>query len=144
MGRFAVTKDSTVTSEISKEALVLADPDQFERILASLLHNAVKFGRTGGVVEVIVSTSPRRVNILIRDDGPGFSDEAQAHAFDRFWRGSTEDQGGSGLGLTIAKSAIERWGGRIYVSNAARGGGQISITFPGAGETTEVNASELV
>lgn len=132
MERFAVAAGTRVSSDISQEAFVFGDPEQFERILASLLHNAIKFGRAGGMVELVVATVSGEVTVLIRDDGPGFSDEARAHAFDRFWRGrSGEDHGGSGLGLTIAKSAIERWGGRIRLSNGPQGGGQISIALPG-------------
>jgi two-component system OmpR family sensor kinase len=133
MERFAAAKETHVKSSITQEALVLGDPDQFERILASLLHNAVKFGRPGGTVDVVVSAAPHEVNVLIRDDGPGFSDEARARAFDRFWRGNSSEARGSGLGLTIAKSAIERWGGNISVANAPHGGGQISITLPSPG-----------
>jgi signal transduction histidine kinase len=130
MERFAISKEIRVTSDISDEAWVLGDPEQFERIVEALLHNAVKFGRQGGSVELGVSSSRREVNVVVRDDGPGFSDEARAHAFDRFWRGSTVDGKGSGLGLTIAKTAVERWGGQIRISNAAEGGGQISIVLP--------------
>jgi signal transduction histidine kinase len=130
MERFAVSKDMRSKSVISDDAWVLGDPRQFERIVEALLHNAVKFGRRGGSVELIVLSSRSEVNIVVRDDGPGFSDEARIHAFDRFWRGSSQEGTGSGLGLTIAKVAVERWGGHIHVSNAPNSGGQISIVLP--------------
>ncbi|HXF33703.1 MAG TPA: ATP-binding protein [Candidatus Acidoferrales bacterium] len=131
MERFAGAKDVHVKREIVDGATVMGDPGQLERILEAVLHNAIKFGRTAGSVEIAVERTGAEVTVFVRDDGPGFSPEARTHAFERFWRGRTVDgAAGSGLGLTIAKSAIERWGGRIDISNLAGGGGQIAIVLP--------------
>ena len=130
MQRLAASKEVVVESAIADDAVSLGDPDQFERIIVALLHNALKFGRDGGVISVGVRTEDGIVRIVIRDDGPGFSDEALAHAFDRFWSDAGEGASGSGLGLAIAKSAIERWGGRIQLANRPCGGGEISIMLP--------------
>lgn len=129
MMRFAAAKGGAIRSEIADGSIAAVDPVQFERILVALLHNAIKFGRENGVIELTVQREGGDVVVVIRDDGAGFSEEEQSHAFDRFWCGSSEC-GGSGLGLTIAKAAIERWNGRIRIANATRGGGEISIRLP--------------
>jgi signal transduction histidine kinase len=131
MGKFAGSRGITINEKIVPGTIVAGEPEQFERILVSLFHNAIKFCKEGGTVEVDLSARQGSVEIKVRDDGPGFSDEALAHALDRFWRDTTtRSTGASGLGLTIAKSAIERWGGRIHLANSPRGGGEISIALP--------------
>jgi signal transduction histidine kinase len=131
MVKFADAKGVRIDETIASDTIVAGEPEQFERILVSLFHNAIKFCKEGGTVAVAVAPRRGGVEIRVRDDGPGFSDEALAHAFDRFWRDAARHpSGASGLGLTIAKSAIERWGGRIHLANAPHGGGEISITLP--------------
>lgn len=131
MERFANAKGIAITEHIPEGVVGFAEPEVLERILVSLLHNAIKFGRDRGAIDIVVEQQGDALNIAVRDDGPGFSSEAQAHAFDRFWRDeSVGTAGGSGLGLAIAKSAIERWGGRIALCNRTDGGGEISITLP--------------
>lgn len=119
-----------VRTDCPGETTIAADPDEIEQAVVTVLHNAVKFAPPTGTVRVSAFTCGRLAEIRISDDGPGFSESALAHAFDRFWRGSGSDrQGGYGLGLPIARAIVERHGGTITLANAPDGGAVVALTF---------------
>jgi signal transduction histidine kinase len=73
------------------------------------------------------------VLLTVCDEGPGFSDDALRHAFDRFWRDDTaRGRSGSGLGLSIAKASIDRLGGSISIANDPHGGARVELYLPGS------------
>jgi PAS domain S-box-containing protein len=104
---------------------VRADPQRLEQVLLNLLSNAVKYSPSGATVQVRISTSPERVRIAVADHGPGIPPEFQPRLFEHFsqWQdGKARRQGGSGLGLSIAKALTEQMGGWIgFESELGRG-----------------------
>lgn len=100
----------TVDSDVN----VLADPDLLRQALANLVENAVRHSVTGGSVEVVVSLERRAAQVEVRDQGPGIPADRVAHIFERFERGP---DGGSGLGLSIVRSVVERHGGQVEVES---------------------------
>lgn len=128
----AAAKGAGVTISADSEADVLADRTSLERAMLALGHNAVKHAAENGHVTLSARTSAGQIEILVLDDGPGFSAEALEHAFERFWRDETgRAHGGTGLGLAIAKATVEGLGGTIALSNAV-GGAEVRIRFPAA------------
>ncbi len=108
---------------------VLADPDRLQQVLANLIANALRHvGQGNGQMATLhlrLATVDDAVQVQVADNGPGLSPEAQAHAFDRFWRADnsrTRDQGGSGLGLAICRGIVEAHNGRIWVEDTPGGG----------------------
>lgn len=101
-----------------------------ERAVLGVVHNALKFSPEAGAVEIRVTAASGSAEIVVTDNGPGFSQAALEHGFDRFWRDddarSTE---GSGLGLSLAKTIVERYGGTIVLSNALPAGGKVTMSF---------------
>jgi signal transduction histidine kinase len=94
--------------------------------LMNLIHNAIKYTPNDGTIGVEVSTKASgQVVIEVRDTGPGIAREHHHRIFDRFYRvdtGRSREEGGVGLGLAIARWAVEANGGRIeLVSNGERG-----------------------
>ena len=75
------------------------------------------------------------VKIVVRDHGPGLSEEILKHVFDPFF---TSKPQGLGMGLAICRSIVERYGGRIRVSNHANGGALFEISLPAATESVDV------
>jgi signal transduction histidine kinase len=121
-----VTIDGTVSND-----MVVADLDILVSVLLSLLHNAVKFSPLGGAVHVHAEPVGRTVILTIADDGKGFSDEALEHAFDRFWRDdAARGRGGAGLGLAIARTAMERMGGSLAIGNVPSSGALVTLSLP--------------
>lgn len=114
---------------------VLADEDRAVQVLTNLVGNALQYTPEGGSVTVAAKPANREVVISVRDTGIGISTEHLPHIFDRFYRAdksrSRRTGGGSGIGLTIARSLIESQGGRIWAESAGEGqGSTCSFTLP--------------
>jgi signal transduction histidine kinase len=109
---------SSVRAEVNPTALMDA--------LYLVLHNASRFG-AGTTIDLAVDASDGRAQIVVRDRGDGFTEEAFSRAFDPFY--STSDEG-LGLGLPHARRVIEGMGGRIELRNVPDGGAEVEISFP--------------
>ncbi len=128
---FAASRCVRMTIDVPSSTFIVGDADILERVLVSLLHNAIKFTPANGAVLLCALSANRTVALIVRDQGPGFSAEALQHAFDRFWKDdAARGRSGTGLGLAIAKSAVERIGGKIRIRNARAGGAEIETEFP--------------
>jgi signal transduction histidine kinase len=107
-----------------------ADADLLRRALANLLDNAVRHLPAGCRVEVQVKQTPGGILLTISDDGPGFPDSLQDHAFDRFARGQSSE--GSGLGLALVRAVIRAHGGEATLGRSVLGGAMICLDLPRA------------
>ncbi len=114
------------------DAKVLADETDIAEAVRNLLDNAVKYA-PGAPVSVSTAVDKSDVVLTVRDRGPGMSEQDQAHAFDRFYRGRENgDVDGSGLGLAIVKRAVLRSEGTIELQSAEGRGTQFTIRLPRA------------
>ena len=135
MVKFAAARSVQIRSDITPQYAV-GNGELLERVIASLLHNAVKFAPVDGHVELILTAAGACAELSVRDDGPGFSEKALRHAFDRFWRDdAARSRGGSGLGLAIAQAAVQRFGGEIRLKNLVSGGAQVIVILPTVAQT---------
>ncbi|HEY1428453.1 MAG TPA: sensor histidine kinase, partial [Candidatus Tumulicola sp.] len=101
-----------------------------ERALLAIAHNAIQHAPDGGTVHLEVRGDDEDVRIIVRDDGAGFSEDALAHATERFWRGDgARGRGGTGLGLTIAETLVVANGGHLALGNAPNGGAVVTIAL---------------
>ena len=110
--------------------LAAIDPIELTHALTNLVDNALKY--TSGTIDVAVRRERERIVIEIADEGPGMTAEDVRHAFDRFFRGPRRDVDGSGLGLSIARRAIERAGGSISLASSPATGSRFTIVLPSA------------
>jgi C4-dicarboxylate-specific signal transduction histidine kinase len=111
---------------------VEADPIALQQVLVNLVLNALDAMRDVPVNRRIVEISTmadgeRGIQILVRDHGPGISSEIRDRVFDQFFTTKTN---GLGMGLAIARSIIESFGGTIAVENVESGGAQFRFTLP--------------
>lgn len=116
---------------------VWADGERLEQVFGNLLANALRYAPHDGAAQPEVRLSAAgdsdEVRFTIADNGPGLSEDAQAHVFDRFWRGDrsrNRAQGGSGLGLAISRAIVESHGGRIWVESHTGKGTAFHIALP--------------
>ena len=117
-----------VESDIDKDlpSTLLGDPARVEQIVATLLGNAIKYTGSGGKVMLSVklhrlSQGMASIGIMVRDTGTGMDAARIAVLFEPFapaGTSATRRQGGTGLGLTIAKSLVEQMGGTLGVESA--------------------------
>jgi two-component system, OmpR family, phosphate regulon sensor histidine kinase PhoR len=113
-----------------------ADPERLRQVLANLIDNAIKYGRAEGSVTLGGRvTDGGRVELTVRDDGPGIPLEAKARIFERFYRvdkARSREQGGTGLGLAIVKNVVQAHGGEVRVESAPGKGTEFFITLRAA------------
>jgi two-component system, OmpR family, phosphate regulon sensor histidine kinase PhoR len=111
-----------------------ADAERLQQVLVNLVDNALKYGRAEGTVTVGAQPAPnRRVELFVRDDGPGVPAEAQARIFERFYRvdkARSREQGGTGLGLAIVKHLVQAQGGEVRVESELGHGATFLFTLP--------------
>jgi signal transduction histidine kinase len=113
--------------------LVLGDSEQLERVVESLLTNAVKFTEDGGHVQWSLSIENGRAVIDVVDDGIGIAEDEQAHLFTRFFRSRAAQERaiqGSGLGLAIAQWIVHGHGGEISVRSREDVGTSVRVELP--------------
>jgi len=110
---------------------VLGDRDRLKQVLLNLMGNAIQYTPEGGEVFVGLSKRSGRARIVVRDTGPGIPEEDLAHIFDRFYRVPGQPRNaGTGLGLSLTHSIIERMQGRLQVSSEPGVGTLVTITIP--------------
>ncbi len=113
-----------------------ADPDRLKQILTILLRNAIQYTPEEGAVTVrawLSADEPDFIRCAVSDTGIGISPENQLRLFTKFFRvvdPSSEEQNGTGLGMTIAKNLVEMHGGRIWLESAPGKGSTFFFTIP--------------
>ena len=99
--------------------MVPGDPDRLEQALQNLAANALRHTPDGGEIRLTAEWREGGVRITVRDSGPGIAAEHLPLIFDRFYKADAARKaaGGSGLGLSIVKTIVERHGGTISARN---------------------------
>ena len=130
----ASAKGLSFTEHSCAETLpMLADPAAIERLLLSLLDNAVKYTPVGGRVTVRASSHHGSAIIEIEDTGMGIAESDLPHIFERFFRADqarSREIRGSGLGLSIARWITEAHHGSIEVTSQLGKGSSFRIRLP--------------
>jgi signal transduction histidine kinase len=130
---------------------VLGDGRKLRQVLTQLLSNALKFTPQGGGVEVDAVVGPLfptgdrafagiGVRVSVHDTGIGIPPSALAHIFEPFYQvdqSSTRPFGGTGLGLSLARSYVEAHGGRIWVDSRPGEGSTFTVSLPVVPEDLE-------
>jgi signal transduction histidine kinase len=112
---------------------IMIDADRFRQVLSNLLSNALQYTPAGGQITMSITADEVEVTIRITDTGAGIPPEDHTLIFERFFRrdpSRSRDTGGSGLGLSIVKSLVERQGGQIRVESKVGEGTSFILSFP--------------
>ncbi len=112
---------------------VYADPRRIEQVLRNLLDNAVKYSPEGGLVVVRGQAAEDEVVVSVADEGVGIAPEHLNRLFEKFFRVKSplsRQVGGSGLGLPISRTIVERHGGRIWAESELGKGTTIYFSLP--------------
>ena len=124
---------------------IWADRDKIIQVLTNIISNAVKFTPNNGIISVSLALdNEKMLRVEIADTGKGISREDIPKVFDRFKQLESIDQhsSGTGLGMTISKSIIERLGGRIWIESEPDMGTSVFFTLQAARGIPETNLSQ--
>jgi two-component system phosphate regulon sensor histidine kinase PhoR len=123
------------------EIRVAVDSKLITRVLFNLVHNAIKFTPSGGLI--VIGTAPQAEQPLqrffVRDTGVGIREEELSRVFERFYKADRARSkanfvgpggGGTGLGLAIARQVVEAHGGRMMVESTVEKGSTFTFTLP--------------
>ena len=117
-------------------ASVVAVPEDVRLIAANLLENAVQYNRVGGTVRASVRRRDGSVELTVSDDGIGIAAADRDRVFERFYRvdkARSRAVGGTGLGLSLVRHAVERHGGTVTVDSVLGEGSTFRVVLPVAG-----------
>jgi len=112
---------------------IYVDPLRIKQVLLNLLGNAISHTPKGGAITVAAVKNGDMVEISVTDTGEGIPADELENIFERFHRvdkSRTRATGGSGLGLTIARSFVEAHGGKIWAQSEQRKGSHFIFTVP--------------
>ncbi len=111
---------------------VLADENKLRQVFVNLIDNAIKYTKTGDI-KVVFRRVGKTAEVGVWDTGPGIAPEELANLFDKFLRGAAgkASQGGSGLGLYLAKKIVENHNGQMSAKSDGLGKGSVfTVTLP--------------
>ena len=122
-----------VVSEGMPDTVVLVDEDRFTQVLTNLLSNAAKFSPQGGTIRVATQTHNEGVRVSVSDEGPGIPEAFREQIFEKFSQADgsdTRQKGGSGLGLSITRTIVEKMGGHIEFETQDGKGTTFHVDLP--------------
>ena len=118
----ALRKGLTVTRDIGPSIAVSSDCGQIRKIISILMDNAAKYADEGGKVSISLHAEKRGAVFAIRNTGPGIPEDDIPRVFDRFYRSDparSSENGGYGLGLSIAKAIADTLGAALTIESGA-------------------------
>ena len=129
---FAPERD--IELEIAAEdPVVRGDPPRLRQVFENIIANAVKYSPAGSPVRVRLTETDRTVRVTVTDTGIGIPTDEMRFIFERFRRASNAKRSsikGTGLGLYLAKTLVERHGGNIQVQSKLNEGSSFTIVLP--------------
>ena len=124
------------TNEL-ETCIVAGAEDELSRVLENLIENAIKYGQSGGKVDIHLqpsSDAKLKVMVMVRDYGPGIAAAHLPRLTERFYRtdeAESRDKGGTGLGLSLVKHILNRHRGRLLIESQFGQGASFKVLLPG-------------
>ncbi len=122
-------KQQTITVNVPRDLIVLADSFQLQRAHKNILHNAVKYAPVEGEITISAAASGEEAILAVQDDGPGIPRDDLPRIFERFYQVDRARRSGTGLGLAIVRHIVLAHGGRVWAESAPGEGAKFSIAL---------------
>jgi signal transduction histidine kinase len=132
-------KQQELTLQTPIRVHATGDAALIRHALMNLIHNAIKYTPNGGTITVEVNATGGRAVIEVRDTGPGIPVAHRDRIFDRFYRvdaSRSREEGGIGLGLAIARWAVEANGGQIELASNGTDGSLFRVILPASDDSS--------
>jgi PAS domain S-box-containing protein len=147
--RVASANNATIVTECDDDAgAVYGDPDRLMQVLTNLLSNAAKFSPLGGEITLRAHRDGGRMTIEVADRGPGIPEQERERIFERFVQvdgSDTRARGGTGLGLNIVRTIVERHQGTVVCEGREGGGScfRVSLAAPDPGMSQLIPVDQI-
>ncbi len=110
---------------------VLADQRRLYHLVLNLIDNAIKYSPEESQVKILLNFTSEAAVLQVEDQGAGIPEEDIGHIFERFYRGArSRELPGTGMGLSVAREAVEAHGGEITAVNKPEGGSTFTVVLP--------------
>ena len=120
-------KDIEFDVELDRVSYLGNEP-MMRHVWDNLISNAIKFSPNGGAVKIHLAKKLKRLVFTVEDQGPGLSEEARKHIFDKFYQAdASHKQEGNGLGLALVKRILTIEKGQIATENIPEGGCRFTV-----------------
>ncbi len=116
-------------TEPDEPVFVNGDRDRLKQVFINIIDNAVKYGGSGGKIDVASFVLDQNIHISIRDYGVGIPEDELPHVKERFFKGSSK-QKGTGIGLTVCDEIVKMHGGSLDLHSTSGKGTTVIITLP--------------
>ncbi len=129
----AAAKEIVISVDLQEAPPVKGDAERVAQMVDNLLSNAIKYSPLGADVLVTLSRDKHSAHVVVRDKGPGISQENQKRLFRSFVRTGaipTGDESSVGLGLMIVRNIVEAHKGRVWVESELGHGAEFHFTLP--------------
>ncbi|MBI3342013.1 HAMP domain-containing histidine kinase, partial [Candidatus Curtissbacteria bacterium] len=132
-----IAKQKNITLSFSEgnagSVKLYLDLKLFSQVVLNVLSNALKYSETKGDVEIGLDREGKTIQISVVDDGIGIPEKEIGMVFDKFFRASNaakHAEEGTGLGLYVVKSYVQRWGGTVVIDSTEGHGTRVIINLP--------------
>jgi len=131
-------KEQKITIEANPDPLPLIPMEQeyVWQVIQNFLTNAIRYSPVGATIEIHIILEGDHLKLSVKDKGIGIPKEEQSRIFEKFFRAANAQRAvpeGSGLGLSLVKSLVEGWGGKLTFESEENVGTTFIITIPLAG-----------
>lgn len=130
---FEIERKKLSLSIEGEKALIYADKDRLNQVMANLISNAVKYTYEDGNIDIKVKDGKETAELIVEDDGIGIAEQELSLVFERFYRtdeSRNRKTGGAGIGLAIVKSIVTAHGGTIAAQKRTEKGSRFVISLP--------------
>ena len=130
-----IAKESNIDIQLdlTQDSTILILEDDLYQIIFNLAENGIKYNTQNGTLKISLDRVEDNAQIIFADSGFGIPESSIAHIFERFYRvdkARSRQSGGSGLGLSIVRSIVERNAGTIHVESTEGKGTVFTVSFP--------------
>lgn len=124
-------QDVSLNVETPQPVMVTGDRDRLSQVLTNIIGNSLAYTPAGGRVRVRTERRGHHGVVSVTDTGKGLTPEQCAAVFDRFYRADPSAPGGTGIGLTIARSIVHQHGGEVTAESPGPGrGSTFTVQIP--------------
>lgn len=129
----AIARGMELSLDAPDHLWATVDEPALVSVVGNLVDNAIRYGRAGGSVVVLLAQAGQGLQLQVSDDGPGIAPAERPYVFERFYRAPGQQPAGSGLGLAIVRQAVLRAGGTVAFCEGLGGQGVgFALTLPAA------------